>query len=179
MAKFSTFPTLYDEVLTISIRKLKKWGYLEPNQFKSGILTWSVNGQKTASISITINTTDEPGFIELNYNASGEPINYKVQLATIPSNLGRGVIWAFICPQTGKRTRKLYLIDGYFYHREAFRGCMYECQTRSKKTRLFYRNMDLLFKADERPERYFRPFYAGKPTRTLKRLLKNKLKPQK
>ena len=54
MPKFPTFPTLYDEVLQISITKLKEWNYLNPEQIKSGTITWSSNGEKTASISITV-----------------------------------------------------------------------------------------------------------------------------
>ncbi len=50
MPKFPTFPTLYDEVLQINISKLKQWEYLNPDQVKTGILTWSRNGEKTASI---------------------------------------------------------------------------------------------------------------------------------
>jgi hypothetical protein len=38
MAKPCTFPTLYDEALQIHISKLKGWGYLDPEQIKSGTL---------------------------------------------------------------------------------------------------------------------------------------------
>ena len=65
--------------------------------------------------------------------AMDEPRNYKVYLTSTPSNLNRGEIWYFICPQTKKRCRKLYSIGGYFLHREAFNGCMYKIQIESKK----------------------------------------------
>ena len=38
MAKFPTFPTLYNEALQISITKLKEWEYLNPEQIKSGTI---------------------------------------------------------------------------------------------------------------------------------------------
>jgi len=136
MPKPYTFPTLYDEVLQISITNLKEWNYLNPEQLKSGTITWSSNGEKTASISIRVNTNDKP-YIELNYKCNDKPRKYKVSLVSIPSNLGIGKIWYFLCPQTHKRCRKLYSISGYFLHREAFNGCMYDSQTKSKKWRLW------------------------------------------
>lgn len=172
MAKSPTFPTLYDECMQLSISDLKQLGYLKPNHYCSGSIRWTSNGEPTGSIGLKVNTTSDQPYLELNYTSDEKPICYRVTLVTIPSNLGRGIIWAFICPQTGKRTRKLYLVDGYFLHREAFRGCMYECQTYSKKARAMYRAMDGIFAWDKKPTRYFRPYYKGKPTRTLKRLLR-------
>lgn len=135
MPKPFTFPTLYDEALQIRISKLKEWGYLKPEQVKTGTLTWSRNGNETGSITITVNTYSEQPYIELDYKFRGELRNYEVYLTSTPSNLKRGEIWYFICPQTIKRCRKLYSINGYFLHREAFNGSMYESQTQSKQYR--------------------------------------------
>ena len=135
MAHHHTFPTLFDEVLTISITKLKEWNYFEPG-YRSGVINWSINGNKTASINIALNITDINPFVELNYSVSGILVNNKIELTTLPSNLGRGKIWYFVCPQTGKRARKLYNIGGKFLHRTAFNGCMYEIQTYSKAKRI-------------------------------------------
>ena len=78
MPKPYTFPTLFDEVLQISITKLKRWGYIDSNQIKSGTLTWSTNGVKTSSISIQANTYGSNPCITLDYKSNGDPINYKV-----------------------------------------------------------------------------------------------------
>jgi len=67
MAKFPTFPTLYNEALQIHISKLKGWGYLNPEQIKSGTLNWNRNGKTTGSISIQVNTHSEQPYIELDY----------------------------------------------------------------------------------------------------------------
>lgn len=56
MAKPHTFSTLYDDLKTVSISFLTKHGYLKPNQWQSGTMTWSMNGNKTGSISIIVNT---------------------------------------------------------------------------------------------------------------------------
>ena len=176
MPKPYTFPTLYNEALQISISKLKEWDFLNPKQSKSGTLTWSRNGNKTGCISIRVNTPSEQPYIELDYKYRDEPRNYKVRLVSIPSNLGKGLIWYFLCPQTNKRCRKLYSIGGYFLHREAFNGCMYETQTQSKKNRKLLKTLDAYFKSEELysqlHHKNLKKTYAGRPTRRYLNLLK-------
>jgi hypothetical protein len=171
-----TFPTLYNDALQIDISKLKEWQYLNSEQVKSGTLNWSRNGQQTGSISITVNTRTEKPFVQLDYRYKDQPRNYKVRLVSMPSNLGKGVIWFFLCPETNKRCRKLYSIGGYFYHREAFNGCMYESQTHSKKYRELdktlgaYLNTDNLY--EQLYKKHFKQTYAGKPTKKYLRIMK-------
>ena len=175
MPKPHTFPTLYDEALQIHISKLKEWGYLTPGQIKIGTLNWSSNGNPTGSISIRVNTHSEQPYIELDYKYRDKPRNYKVYLTSTPSNLNRGEIWYFLCPQTKKRCRKLYSIGGYFFHREAFNGCMYDCQTKSKyyrnpgKTFGSYFNIDRLY--EQLYKKHFKKSYAGKPTKKYLRIM--------
>ena len=176
MPKPYTFPTLYNDALQIDISKLKEWQYLNSEQVKSGTLNWSRNGQQTGSISITVNTRTEKPFVQLDYRYRDQPRNYKVRLVSMPSNLGKGVIWFFLCPETNKRCRKLYSIGGYFYHREAFNGCMYESQTHSKRYRLLdktlgaYLNTDNLY--EQLFKKHFKQTYAGKPTKRYLRIMK-------
>lgn len=175
MPKPYTFPTLYNDALQISISKLKEWEYLNPEQIKSGTLTWSRNGNKTGSISIKVNTYGKQPHIELDYKYRDEPRNYKVYLTSTPSNLNKGEIWYFICPQTKKRCRKLYSIGGYFLHREAFNGCMYETQTQSKKYRQLDKTFGAYFKIDDLYsqlyQKHFKKTYAGKPTKKYLRIM--------
>lgn len=175
MPKPHTFPTLYNEALQISISKLKEWEYLNPEQIKSGTLTWSRNGNKTGSISIRVNTHSEQPYIELDYKYRDEPRNYKVSLVSMPSNLGKGLIWYFFCPETNKRCRKLYSIGGYFLHREAFNGCMYETQTQSKKYRQLDKTLGAYFKTDDLYsqlyQKHLKKTYAGKPTKKYLRIM--------
>jgi hypothetical protein len=175
MAKPHSFPTLYNEALQISISKLKGWGYLNPEQIKSGTLNWSSNGNPTGSISIKVNTHSVQLYIELDYKYRNEPRNYKVYLTSTPSNLTKGEIWYFICPKTKKRCRKLYSIGGYFLHREAFNGCMYESQTQSKRNRQLDKTLGAYFKSDnlysELYKKNFKKTYAGKPTKKYLRIM--------
>lgn len=175
MPKPHTYPTLYDEALQISISKLKEWEYLKPHQTKSGTLNWSKNGNETGSISIYGNTNSPKPYIELDYKYRGEPRNYKVYLTSTPSNLNRGEIWYFLCPQTNKRCRKLYSIDGYFLHREAFNNCMYSSQIDSKRYRLLKNTIEQSFLIDtfysEIYKKHFKQSYAGKPTKKYLRIM--------
>ncbi|MDR0659668.1 MAG: hypothetical protein LBG19_02465 [Prevotellaceae bacterium] len=74
----------------------------------------------------------------------------------------------------GKRCRILYCIDGCFLHRNAFRGCMYDSQTRSKHMRLIDKTYRALFKQDKLYEelnrKYFKRYYKGKPTKRYLRI---------
>ena len=175
MPKPHTFPTLYNEALQISISKLKEWEYLNPEQIKSGTITWSRNGSQTGRISIQVNTHSEQPYIELDYKYRDEPRKYKVYLTSTPSNLNKGEIWYFICPQTKKRCRKLYSIGGYFLHREAFNGCMYETQAQSKKYRELDKTLGAYFEIDnlysELYKKNFKKTYAGKPTKKYLRIM--------
>ena len=112
----------------------------------------------------------------MDYKYGDEPRNYKVSLVSIPSNLGKGVIWYFRCPQTNKRCRKLYSIGGYFFHREAFNGCMYDSQTRSKKWRLMEKVFGSCFDIDNHYEeiysKHFKTHYNGKPTKRYLKLMR-------
>ena len=175
MAKPQTFPTLFDEMKTVSISFLTKHGYLKPNQWQSGTITWRKNGTKTGSISIQVNTQPESPYLELDYKCNETLINYRVQLVSAPSNLGKGVVWYFVCPHTGKRCRKLYLSDTYFYHRTAFRGCMYEKQTQSKKYRKLDNTLGAYLRIDELYEqvnkKHLKKHYAGKPTKRYFKLM--------
>lgn len=175
MARFSTSIMLYDDALQIDISKLKEWDYLTTERIKSGVLNWSRNGNPTGSISIKGNTLSECPFIELDYNFRDEPRKYKVYLTSEVSNLNVGLIWYFICPQTNKRCRKLYSVGGYFLHREAFNGCMYESQIKSKSYRAFEKIFSKEFKTDklynELYQKHFKPTYAGKPTKRYLKIM--------
>jgi len=177
MPKFPTFPTLYDDVLTVSISKLNKWGYLKPGQRQRATITWSRNENKVAAISININTQCQSPYIELDYTTNDVPVKYAVQLVSVPSNIGRGVVWFFICPHTGKRCRKLYKIGEKFLHREAFRGCFYEKQLKSKHWRALDSSLwGRQFLIDDIYEqvysKHFKITYSGRPTKRFLKLLK-------
>lgn len=175
MPKPNTFPTLFDETKQVSIQKLSEWGYLKPNLIMNSTLTWSIRGNETGSISLISNTKCAAPYIELDYKYNDEPRNYNVQMVSIPSNLDVGIIWYFLCPITNKRCRKLYSVDGYFLHREAFKGCMYESQTRSKLWRQMEKTFGKVFRIEDAYDclysKHFKKHYKGKPTKKYLKLI--------
>ena len=176
MSRFRTFPDLYDEMKTIRISYLNRNNLLKHGFKTSGVLTWGSKGEVTSSISFSVMNRSVNPVITLEYTSNSKPISYNVQLVSIPSNLGKGVVWYFICPVTKKRCRKLYLCSGYFYHRTAFKGCMYEKQTYSHNTRSLGIQVDRLFGSDKAFEqiysKYFKKTYNGRKTKKYEKLLK-------
>lgn len=174
MPKPSTFPTILDELKDISIAFLSKHGYLIPGNIKQGIVTWSRNGMKTGSISIMVKMDDRPRLV-LDYKCDDKPITNTVWLTSIPSNLGKGKVWYFQCTHTGKRCRKLHLINGHFMHRSALVFAMYDSQTKSKKWRQMERSYGCYFDSDncyrEIYSKHFKKYYNGRPTKRYKVLM--------
>jgi hypothetical protein len=65
-------------------------------------------------------------------------LNYRVWLIEVDSNLGKGKVLYFKCPQTGKRCRILYKAydSDIFKSREAYKNILYyDCQQSSKLSR--------------------------------------------
>jgi hypothetical protein len=176
MPKFPTFPYIFDEEKCISITDLKKLKYFNKNSITNGTINWTNRGVKTGSIRISVTTCDNKNLVEFDYKCNDTFYKYEVQLIGLPSNLGNGVVWYFICPFTGKRCRKLHLIDERFMHRSALPSGMYSKQTHSKKWQEMEKLYGSYFDSDEvYAELYsknFRKFYAGKPTKKYLKLLK-------
>lgn len=171
MARYATFPTLFDEALQISISRLKEWNYLNEGRLSSGTLTWSKRGEPVGSISFSANLYDPEPYIELDYKYKDEPRNYKIKLIKKASNLGegKGFQYYFECPRTKKLCKKLYSIGGYFYHREAFKFCFYESQLENQQ----YRELKKAFGEPFKLEHYYKRLhkknaktqYNGKETK--------------
>ena len=175
MPKSPTFPYLFDEGKYISTSNLKKWGYFKMNTWKQGTITWSRNGVETSSIGIEIKMRETGSELRLIYNCQKVKHNYRIALEGLPSNIGDGKIWYFICPFTGKRCRKLHLINGIFKHRSALSGGMYSTQTKNKKWRQIEKVYGSYFDSDkhytEIHSKYFKKTYNGKLTKRYKKLL--------
>lgn len=172
MSRYSTYPFLFDESKNITITVLKEWGYLVLGTSNSGVLTWRSNGEKTGSISIYVNHSN---VLTVDYKCDGTPYKYDIRLTSIPSNLGVGRVWYFICPFTRRRCRKLHLISERFMHRSNLPSGMYDSQTKSKKWREMDKVYGSYFKLDNLYEelysKHFKTHYRGKPTRRYLKLM--------
>jgi len=169
MGRMSTLPYLLDDTHFVSITKLKVWGYLESNKTSSGTVNWSRNGENTGSIGIDVNT--EEMYVRLHYTyRKTDKVDYKVRLVRIPSNLGKGHLWYFVCPHTGKMCRKLFSVGREFLHRTAYKNCRYESQTYSKRDKAMIKVMDAIMKGDEAygkmNVKHFKKYYNGVPPKS-------------
>jgi len=179
MGRYGNYPTTVEDCLTFRLKSLTENNnnYFKSYGTRKGVTSWSRNGAVSSTISIEVTYTEYRSFIIFDYSCNGEAKRYKVDLVNRVSNLGKGVIWFFVCPSTGKLCRKLILNSGYFLHRTAFKSMMYSKQIESKK----FRNLDKVFGAyfirdevyKELYKKYFKTHYKGKPT---KRYLKLKSK---
>ena len=185
MPKPCTFPDLVEDCLILSISDLRKWGYLIKGSFKSGTVKVTRNGHERASYSISVNTLKDQPELTFNYtiaerhSTEKRSIEYSVELVQVPSNLGKGFRYYFVCPSTGKRASKLYKAPGsdYFLHREAYPYLMYDSQIQSKKYR-FWNNtsIGIEFKLDHLTEEFYsqkrvQKYYNGKPTKKYQKIL--------
>ena len=175
MGRYSTGAITTGEAVRIELSYLLKQWKIHKNERIRGSIYWN-NG---SSISFESCYQEEEKYIRLHYTLtkpSGEEIglDYKIQLTTIRSNLGRGEILYFVCPISGRRARILYMAYGshYFRSRQAYRyRIYYPCQICQKN---WYDN-----------ERYFalekqieglppakKNHYQGKETRHQERIRK-------
>lgn len=176
MGRYSNIPTLYDFCKTLSISDLKRWKYLKPNKFISSTITFKNYYAEDFKVSMQVCTDLENPFTELKYTINGTEINYRIRFELVPSNLGKGFVWFFICPRSGNRCRKLYLIDSHFYHRSAYNFGTYQTQTLGTKDKFLIRQFDKMTKANNaRSKLYSKNFkkqYNGKPTKQYLKLLR-------
>lgn len=123
----------------------------------------------------TIIANKEKGKISFIYGGN----SHEIILTSIPSSLGVGVVWYFLCPVTGKRARKLRYYRGQFMHISAI-PANYSYQNYSKNQRAIdiVARAEFMDPGDECFKKYFRFTYAGKPTKAMQRVEKKAQKYQ-
>ena len=93
------------------------------------------------------------------WDYEGERRKVIVALCSEPSNLGKGQVWYFLCPYTGRKCRTLFLNGKVIASRYAF--ChVYSYQNESKRNRIF-RGCG---KIDTPERKYGKKMYKGKLT---------------
>ena len=177
--------TTVEQATQLSIFKLKEFGLLDG--FHASTLTWThrPSGHKN-SIGITVDIEEAEPYVKVNYSttdrSTGEKTDYdyKISLTTTPCNFG-GVRYWFICPLSvngvycGRRTGTLYLASGrnYFGCRHCY-DLSYESrnETRTGMFGVFGQVLKAERQTEELSGQIKRNFYAGKPTRKYRRLLR-------
>ncbi len=168
MGRRSNYPIIFDELKIVTITDLKKFGYLKTGNRK-GNLRWKCRGEYTGDVDIIVwlSETDRRGSLQFIYTYNKEKhYHYFVDLIAVPTNLGIGLRWYFLCHVTGERCTKLHLANGYFQHRSGIKGAFYETQTRSRYSRLddrYWRSQEQIFTP------YLKSHYRGRPTKRFLR----------
>jgi hypothetical protein len=172
-----------DGLKKINTRFLKKHGYFEG--WRSGTITWTSGySENKSSISIQVSILEGHGYMRLIYTQTDresdekKDFDYQVQLTTTPCEFGGKRYW-FICPLTknnrtcGRRVGTLYKAGDYF-------GCRhcYDLTYSSKKVNRAWKYgylaklLDIEDKISRTRETMKRAFYAGRPTRKLRRIMR-------
>lgn len=132
-----------DDYRTLSISRLKKWGYLS-NSSLYGTVTWSRGGEVISSIGISTRLSEIAGTARLMYantqlcTNEKTDLDYQVQLVTTSCYFG-GIRWWFRCPLSGcgRRVGVLYL-GKYAGCRHCYDLTYQSCQDSHKSDWLAY-----------------------------------------
>lgn len=168
-------PFIIEHATKISISDLKKWNFLKLGICRSGTLSWSIEDSTYAAVSLKSDMqVEDQCFIELKYICNDKDFDIKIKLESLPSNLGFGKVWYFVCPFTGGLCRKLYLNGEYFMSRQAILNAMYENQTKSQRDRGLNSDLDKALKVEklipELKAKNFKRHYNGVPTKRYLKL---------
>ena len=164
------------EAQRIELTFLISLGIFAPGSIATFPLKWTSRGKPSGEIEAEAHSPkDAAPYLVLKYSINGESLRERIDIAYLPSNLGRGEIPYFICPETGKLCRILYRAYGSkrWKHREAYKRLgyrlYYSSQACSKLERYNtrYWNIEKRLEKDTRRAAYE---YAGKPTKRFTRL---------
>ncbi|SMO90934.1 hypothetical protein [Gracilimonas mengyeensis] len=172
------------ETRRIELSYLLKKGFIREGNIIAGQMNWT-DGSR---ISIECHYTDKEQYIRLFYTLTSwegkeTDYDYKIQLTFVPSNLGKGKVPYFVCPESGNRCRILYKAYGspIWKSRGAYnRTIFYPSQVSSK----IYKYCDEYWRLDKQikkleEETRNQTHYNGKPTRRFKRLERLREKQQR
>lgn len=170
---------------TIDMRFMLRYKKIKRNGVSAGFLEWT-QGERVYYESVV---NDREKYLRLKYTYGDKPYDYTIHITEIPSNLGKGTILYFLCPESGKRSR--FLISAYgepkFINREYYEQkhglrIYYGCQKTSKMDYHNTRYFDIKRKVDdlqsELLQKHCNSHYRGKPTTRQMYLLKLKAQMQ-
>ena len=174
MGRWSTGVFTTDSAIRLELSYLIKHNFIEKGERISGSLSWTDG----SSVRYYSDYSSNSPYIILGYTvtikSSGEKYDYdyKIYLETIPSNLGKGEVLYFICPQSGRRSRILYRCYGShtWKSREAYQNRIYyQTQLDPKSVRPF-KHLFNDRKIEELYKKKRKSHYRGKPTRIMKKI---------
>jgi hypothetical protein len=140
MGRDRTGAIFTSEARRLDLSFLIKKGFLQKNAMTKGVINWSIRDEPTGSMTILTNHTPDEKYIRLSYTATDynkvqTSFDYKIDLVEVDSNLGKGKVLYMVCPESGRRSRILYLAYGAnkFKCREAYQNRLYFSTQKSSK----------------------------------------------
>ena len=114
--------TTIDDYIRLTVKDCKRLGFFVPNADTNNVVRWTQGKNVVASVQFGTNLTGAVPYAVLNYRYKNEPVHTELTLRFKPSNLKEGTgYYYFVCPVTGLSCRNLYLVNGQFVSRTAFR----------------------------------------------------------
>lgn len=153
MGRNYTGAEVTDSITRLELGKINRMGFIKKGCVVSGSLKWT-NGN---TVGISIDYTEENPVLNISYTLTDwhgqkHKYDYDIQIVKRPSNLGKGEVLYFICPDSGKRCRILYRAYGYhkWKCREAYKNRIYyPLQLSSKRERYNDKYWQLEYKLQE------------------------------
>lgn len=140
MGRYRTGAIFTSEARRLDLSFLLKEGFIKKNAKIQGVINWSIRDEPTGSMTILTNHAPDEKYIRLSYTATDynkvqTSFDYKIDLVEVDSNLGKGKVLYMICPESGRRSRILYLAYGAnkFKCREAYQNRLYFSTQKSSK----------------------------------------------
>ena len=123
------------DYIRLSVKDCKRLGYFKEKHYCKGSVKWTQRGNVVASICFVTDLRGVVPYAVLGYDYKGETVRTEITLRFKPSNLNNGTgFYYFVCPVTGLSCRNLYLVDGRFVSRQAFRP-LYPKQVEGERAR--------------------------------------------
>lgn len=171
-----------DSLKRVTTSFLNKYGYFAG--WKSGTIEWTSGwtGDKS-SIGIEVLVMDADKYVRFHYTQTDDDgekkdFNYRARLVTTPCRFG-GVRYWFICPLTkngkycGRRVGVLYKNGDYFGCRHCH-DLTYLSKKENRRGGMYhlFHILTASEKIEKIQESMKRPYYAGKPTRKMRRVMR-------
>lgn len=161
-----------DDYIKLSMRAIKQGGFLERVQTR--IFTIEGKGLFGSGVKIEFRVSSyiEDGKRYIRIGTDKHLYDYLLE--SVPSNLGRGERWYFICPTTGKRVYNLYLSTGAVRTRHEI-GSRYRSQHTSRADREIKQAFGYVFELQRMEDALFlrkwaKHHYRGVPTKEVQRI---------
>lgn len=188
MGRYETGVYTTMECKKLDIRWLLKVGYIVKNAIVKGQMSWT--GGSTSGFESKYTNIEKwlrMSYIITDRRGNKTELDYTIQIIAKPSNLGKGEIPYFVCPESGKLAKILFMAYGHhkYLHRDWYLErynlrLYYRSQQASKddyNNTMFFnlkKRIDVLEK--ELNKKHRKRTYNGKPTKEYQKL--NTLKQQ-